>query len=141
MRPRSKARARYPDSARRGRTIAASYRRSTYHAFRRNAWTSVRGRPIASGRTGVDMYMNHASVIPAATTTTDRTISMNATEPPCGASWIGNTPARKRAKRVPASDGAPRATPVTRSEEHTSELQSRLHLVCRLLLEKKKIKD
>src|SRR2546422_8589106 len=27
---------------------------------------------------------------------------------------------------------------VWRSEEHTSELQSRLHLVCRLLLEKKK---
>src|SRR5687768_17948830 len=29
------------------------------------------------------------------------------------------------------------ATLVLRSEEHTSELQSRLHLVCRLLLEKK----
>src|SRR3989449_4268459 len=29
---------------------------------------------------------------------------------------------------------------VMRSEEHTSELQSRLHLVCRLLLEKKKNK-
>src|SRR5687768_18125226 len=28
-----------------------------------------------------------------------------------------------------------------RSEEHTSELQSRLHLVCRLLLEKKNKKD
>src|SRR2546429_4390618 len=28
-----------------------------------------------------------------------------------------------------------------RSEEHTSELQSRLHLVCRLLLEKKKTHD
>src|SRR3989449_6987654 len=28
--------------------------------------------------------------------------------------------------------------PDPRSEEHTSELQSRLHLVCRLLLEKKK---
>src|SRR2546422_2827635 len=28
--------------------------------------------------------------------------------------------------------------PAHRSEEHTSELQSRLHLVCRLLLEKKK---
>src|SRR2546429_6789777 len=28
-----------------------------------------------------------------------------------------------------------------RSEEHTSELQSRLHLVCRLLLEKKKNKS
>src|SRR2546422_8468711 len=30
--------------------------------------------------------------------------------------------------------------PDSRSEEHTSELQSRLHLVCRLLLEKKKTK-
>src|SRR2546422_4828215 len=30
------------------------------------------------------------------------------------------------------------AVAVGRSEEHTSELQSRLHLVCRLLLEKKK---
>src|SRR5256884_3618851 len=29
------------------------------------------------------------------------------------------------------------ARPEDRSEEHTSELQSRLHLVCRLLLEKK----
>src|SRR2546422_1864985 len=28
-----------------------------------------------------------------------------------------------------------------RSEEHTSELQSRLHLVCRLLLEKKKVTE
>src|SRR2546422_6544400 len=43
-----------------------------------------------------------------------------------------------------ARSGFQRATPavkvsVPRSEEHTSELQSRLHLVCRLLLEKKKI--
>src|SRR2546422_3051801 len=30
---------------------------------------------------------------------------------------------------------------LARSEEHTSELQSRLHLVCRLLLEKKKKKE
>src|SRR2546429_7024789 len=30
---------------------------------------------------------------------------------------------------------------IERSEEHTSELQSRLHLVCRLLLEKKKNKQ
>src|SRR5205809_4870010 len=36
-----------------------------------------------------------------------------------------------------ATIGAPKAA---RSEEHTSELQSRLHLVCRLLLEKKKDK-
>src|SRR5687768_18371547 len=41
-------------------------------------------------------------------------------------------------------DNAPIATIgvlfIPRSEEHTSELQSRLHLVCRLLLEKKKYK-
>src|SRR5687768_18433079 len=36
--------------------------------------------------------------------------------------------------------GCGRATRA-RSEEHTSELQSRLHLVCRLLLEKKKKKQ
>src|SRR2546429_7175029 len=30
---------------------------------------------------------------------------------------------------------------IGRSEEHTSELQSRLHLVCRLLLEKKKSRE
>src|SRR2546429_2984631 len=34
--------------------------------------------------------------------------------------------------------GSPRRVVSIRSEEHTSELQSRLHLVCRLLLEKKK---
>src|SRR2546422_7925845 len=39
------------------------------------------------------------------------------------------------------ADFAPsdKARGAKRSEEHTSELQSRLHLVCRLLLEKKKI--
>src|SRR3712207_8521459 len=35
-------------------------------------------------------------------------------------------------------DSAAPATPAARSEEHTSELQSRQYLVCRLLLEKKK---
>src|SRR5258707_11205623 len=34
--------------------------------------------------------------------------------------------------------GLERSTSLTRSEEHTSELQSRQYLVCRLLLEKKK---
>src|SRR3712207_7151879 len=32
-------------------------------------------------------------------------------------------------------------SPIERSEEHTSELQSRQYLVCRLLLEKKKTKE
>src|SRR5947209_9613923 len=45
-------------------------------------------------------------------------------------------PARTpRRRRRPADRGAPENT---RSEEHTSELQSRQYLVCRLLLEKKK---
>src|SRR2546422_8284052 len=46
-----------------------------------------------------------------------------------------------RWKRAAERAGAlRRARRVERSEEHTSELQSRLHLVCRLLLEKKKKK-
>src|SRR2546429_2857520 len=40
-------------------------------------------------------------------------------------------------KPFPLADGA-MIFDAARSEEHTSELQSRLHLVCRLLLEKKK---
>src|SRR5687768_17916072 len=54
-----------------------------------------------------------------------------------------STRAPRRARRP--STASRRAPPRTRgaasrarSEEHTSELQTRLHLVCRLLLEKKK---
>src|SRR3712207_9350901 len=44
------------------------------------------------------------------------------------------------AARVPAPARRPAGAPASwrRSEEHTSELQSRQYLVCRLLLEKKK---
>src|SRR5687768_18335635 len=43
------------------------------------------------------------------------------------------------AQQAQATQAAGAEVPAaTRSEEHTSELQSRLHLVCRLLLEKKK---
>src|SRR2546422_2418198 len=45
-------------------------------------------------------------------------------------------PARPRA--APRAVWETSLAPPSRSEEHTSELQSRLHLVCRLLLEKKK---
>src|SRR6266581_8896699 len=37
-----------------------------------------------------------------------------------------------------SSTRSPASCPCARSEEHTSELQSPVHLVCRLLLEKKK---
>src|SRR5689334_23932691 len=40
--------------------------------------------------------------------------------------------------RRPADGGSPASSDAGRSEEHTSELQSQFHLVCRLLLEKKK---
>src|SRR2546422_3608525 len=45
----------------------------------------------------------------------------------------------RRSATSELSSQVDRAT-ADRSEEHTSELQSRLHLVCRLLLEKKKKK-
>src|SRR6266498_4998638 len=44
-------------------------------------------------------------------------------------------------KRIHHSSVIRIPTPPMRSEEHTSELQSRPHLVCRLLLEKKKNKQ
>src|SRR5436853_3919584 len=47
----------------------------------------------------------------------------------------GRSPARAR---VAARAGEQRPLGLVRSEEHTSELQSLRHLVCRLLLEKKK---
>src|SRR5687768_17805068 len=63
----------------------------------------------------------------------------------CAASAAGAM-SKAQAKKVIADHGLPEtadgmlAVLNTRSEEHTSELQSRLHLVCRLLLEKKKKK-
>src|SRR5436309_6509642 len=45
---------------------------------------------------------------------------------------------RREAGSPPGGRDAPGRTPGARSEEHTSELQSRENLVCRLLLEKKK---
>src|SRR2546422_6172495 len=47
-------------------------------------------------------------------------------------------PSNNRRARNPTKYSLIRAPDRKRSEEHTSELQSRLHLVCRLLLEKKK---
>src|SRR2546422_2952601 len=49
-------------------------------------------------------------------------------------------PPRLKPRSSASAATAERPAPITsqaRSEEHTSELQSRLHLVCRLLLEKK----
>src|SRR2546422_4218716 len=53
-------------------------------------------------------------------------------------SGAGPKPQRRAAQHRGRSQDDQRRR--SRSEEHTSELQSRLHLVCRLLLEKKKKK-
>src|SRR5687768_17658076 len=59
--------------------------------------------------------------------------------------WTPQKTMNSASGRAAASRASLKESPVTsansiRSEEHTSELQSRLHLVCRLLLEKKKKK-
>src|SRR2546429_7615560 len=59
--------------------------------------------------------------------------------PPAETAATSTPPTPAPTKKIAKRDypyGIP--VPGKRSEEHTSELQSRLHLVCRLLLEKKK---
>src|SRR3712207_7818251 len=56
---------------------------------------------------------------------------------PC---WAARSSAGARSARTSPSAPRCRSPPGSRSEEHTSELQSRQYLVCRLLLEKKKNK-
>src|SRR2546429_2644663 len=64
--------------------------------------------------------------------------------PEMGYVWPHPSPEQSISARFPRhtrhrqSSGAVVFQFAFRSEEHTSELQSRLHLVCRLLLEKKK---
>src|SRR5256884_7359888 len=57
--------------------------------------------------------------------------------------WASSRP-KEKSGYEPGNAAEPRNisdwSEYVRSEEHTSELQSRLHLVCRLLLEKKKIR-
>src|SRR2546429_3412556 len=57
------------------------------------------------------------------------------------ASSAARRSASRRGMAPRARESARAAATPARSEEHTSELQSRLHLVCRLLLEKKKKND
>src|SRR5690625_5671602 len=65
-------------------------------------------------------------------------ILINTQEAPTPYKPMPNHSARQRADS-PRCRCRSRAKVTRRSEEHTSELQSRGHLVCRLLLEKKKI--
>src|SRR2546429_2895987 len=57
-----------------------------------------------------------------------------------GKNHAGDPPDKPNPQAVVSGFGVAHRQRV-RSEEHTSELQSRLHLVCRLLLEKKKHRE
>src|SRR6476661_6871291 len=91
---------------------------------------------------------SHTSSTPAATARSSRTSRARprtAGPRPAAADAARSASRLVIATRAPASTRAfaiarprPLVAPVTRSEEHTSELQSHLNLVCRLLLEKKK---
>src|SRR2546422_3782939 len=97
------------------------------------------GRPHATSSgvsptitTSVPRNVRPVSALARAAATAGRSDRRDESEP--------YAPTRKRAGSSPADSSfsaAPTAR-LPRSEEHTSELQSRLHLVCRLLLEKKK---
>src|SRR2546422_4260923 len=86
---------------------------------------AVTTRTVSPGATSRSTEAANASSIPNAliTVPSGHTIVSSATTP---------SPYGRRSTSAPSGE--------TRSEEHTSELQSRLHLVCRLLLEKKKTK-
>src|SRR5438876_9059078 len=68
------------------------------------------------------------------------TLSLHDALPICSnGATRGGRRVRCRGPAVRRGRGAARCAPTSsRSEEHTSELQSPVHLVCRLLLEKKK---
>src|SRR5437899_6513152 len=64
--------------------------------------------------------------------------TMNSTSPTGGVSTPSSRPTMRN---MPYWIGCIPSTCTHKSEEHTSELQSLRHLVCRLLLEKKKKKE
>src|SRR2546422_7008213 len=74
-------------------------------------------------------------------TTEIYTLSLHDALPISSRSACASTPRSSSACAPSTSERTRARTSEGRSEEHTSELQSRLHLVCRLLLEKKKKKE
>src|SRR2546429_2657880 len=93
-----------------------------------------------------DLYLSCAAAHASAKVGSWRRIQAHVARGPgeaCTPAWTGTScrvpgPIVAVGAREPAPAAPPPGTATQRSEEHTSELQSRLHLVCRLLLEKKK---
>src|SRR5690606_41613010 len=78
----------------------------------------------------LNVYHSHLALL---SFPTRRSSDLRTRRPPRGSAPDGTAPPRGRG---PPGGGPARSR--DRSEEHTSELQSRENLVCRLLLEKKK---
>src|SRR5256884_7118099 len=85
-----------------------------------------------------DATLRRTAPPPPATTRTRQTLPASCSKSAAAPANHASVPASSGYRKPPRPD-RPRGFRLPRSEEHTSELQSRLHLVCRLLLEKKKI--
>src|SRR5437763_11221430 len=100
------------------------------------AWCATRGLPVMLGdvdkqqSTQTWLKLREARRLPQAAPIVGWTIDpRNVMRPPAGITRV-----------ILDTPGGLRGSELARSEEHTSELQSPMYLVCRLLLEKKKKK-
>src|SRR5207249_7430422 len=89
-------------------------------------WSRKRST-VANGQAEASVWLTSISII------SNQPTIRSATTPMTPSSASSAIHCKNRRARATASPGS-------RSEEHTSELQSRFDLVCRLLLEKKKTK-
>src|SRR5699024_12483821 len=83
------------------------------------------------------LSLHDALPISASSTSRWRSTSWPPSKDPSRSSSSGCRSSPRPTRRAPATTTGCSSTPSGRSEEHTSELQSRFDLVCRLLLEKK----
>src|SRR5206468_7408870 len=90
---------------------------------------------LLTSRTTLSFYFNDPAPTEIYTLSLHDALPISAA---LGGLAAGGRRAAGRAGGRPARAGGARVTRARRSEEHTSELQSRSDLVCRLLLEKKK---
>src|SRR3989449_1471792 len=121
-------------------TSAGAARASFWSTLARGG-ASAKVRRI-SGATAVTPATVAASTRPAVNGASPKFSTSSASIPPSTSARASARAASITRAIEPSQRGLPgsawRWTMPIRSEEHTSELQSRLHLVCRLLLEKKK---
>src|SRR2546429_2028154 len=93
-------------------------------------WVSLKSGVASSGKCIITQAPHRQ---PAATSERMRSLLL-AQKPMRRVTGVSNVFSLAKSRMVPLGLHEPTTN---RSEEHTSELQSRLHLVCRLLLEKK----